>query len=159
MFWGLHAGILLLKRTRKITRYAIVFAGAVLTAFLNGCVSTVCGGAADCREISSVDRKLVRYHLGIVRELTPAVGAPGHQIYASDLQTYGLWFDVDARPAFEGARGVGLGIGFADTRREVFPPECSFVIHVEDPDAVSPVIEMFQEANLEGNGVCVISQN
>lgn len=159
MILGRDANIRFTGRIRKVKRHANLPGAAVLTAVLGGCVSTVCGGAADCREMSSADGKLVRYHVGIVRELTPAASAPEDQIYASDLQTYGLCFDVDARPAFEGARGVGLGLGYSGTRREIFPPECSFVVHVQDPDAVSPVIKMFQEANLEGNGICVISQN
>lgn len=130
----------------------------VTLTLITGCVSTICGGSADCRAIGPNDDKLIRYHIGVVRELTPAVASPKTQVYASDLRTFGLWIDADTRPYYEDAKGIGIGLGVSRTRREVFPPECSFVVHVERPEDVRPVVDLFKEAEMEGKGVCIISQ-
>ncbi len=132
---------------------------AIAASFIQGCVSTICGGRADCRDISPEQGRLVRYHLGIVREVTPAISSPEKQVFASDLATYGLWLNVDSRPAYEEAKGVGVGLGYNKTRRDIFPKDCSFIVYVEEPSAVKPVVDMFQKANLKGDGACVISKH
>ena len=127
------------------------------TLSMQGCVSTICGGVA-CRDIQPEKGRLVRYHVGVVKEVTPAVSSPKEQVFTSDLATYGFWLNVDGRPAYEEAKGVGVGLGYNKTRRDIFPKDCSFIVYVEEPTDMQPVVDMFATANLKGDGVCVISQ-
>jgi len=59
----------------------------------------------------SENGELVRHHFGYVKVITPAIHAPEAAVRSLEVETYGLWMNIDGRTNGEDAKGYGAGIG------------------------------------------------
>jgi len=103
--------------------------------------------------------ELVRHHFGYVKVITPAVHAPEAAVRALEVETYGLWVNVDTRARGEDAMGVGTGLGYHRDRRELIPLDCRVVVRLPTQDAIREFVAMLAELDSEGRGICAIQDS
>lgn len=99
--------------------------------------------------------ELVRHHFGYVRVVTPQGVATGRQLQALEVETLGLWLDVDRREA-SGRTGSGAGVGYRHDRRELIPEGCRVVFRVADAAALRTAWELIRSSSEQGEGICAV---
>jgi len=110
------------------------------------------GGCASYTE----NGELVRHHFGYVKVITPAVHAPEAAVRSLEVETYGIWVNVDSRSEGENIRGYGAGLGYQYDRRDFIPLDCRVVIRVKNQEDFKKILKEIQNNENKEGGICII---
>ncbi len=100
--------------------------------------------------------ELVRHHFGYVKVITPAVHAPEAAVRSLEVETYGIWVNVDSRSESENIRGYGAGLGYQYDRRDFIPLDCRVVIRVKTQEDFKKILKEIQNNENKEGGICII---
>ena len=100
--------------------------------------------------------ELVRHHFGYVKVITPAVHAPEAAVRSLEVETYGIWLNVDSRSASENIRGYGTGLGYQYDRRDFIPLDCRVVIRTKTQEDFKNILKEIQNNKKKEGGICII---
>jgi hypothetical protein len=109
----------------------------------------LCAGCVQYTE----DGSLVRHHLGYVKVITPPQAASDRPLQSLDIETLGVWLDVDRR-APEQHAGSGFGLGWRDDRRDIVPIDCRVVFRVASIEQLDIVARMIADSGTYGRSLC-----
>lgn len=100
--------------------------------------------------------ELVRHHFGYVKVITPAVHAPEAAVRTLEVETYGIWVNVDSRSESENIRGYGAGLGYQYDRRDFIPLDCRVVIRARTQEDFRNILKEIQTNENKEGGICII---
>ncbi len=112
--------------------------------FISGCASYTENG------------ELVRHHFGYVKVITPAVHAPESAVRSLEVETYGIWVNMDNRSDPENIGGFGTGLGYKYDRRDFIPLDCRVVIRVKTIEEFKKILKELQTSENQEGGICII---
>lgn len=140
----LHLRIIYKNISKTVTR--VIFLVSMVfpfSFFIAGCTSLNNNG------------ELVRHHVGYIQIVTPAKVAGDKPLQMLEVETLGMWFDIDQRKTPE-RTGSGGGIGYRFDRRELVPLSCRVVFRVKDKEQIKFLVELLKKSGEGDKGICAI---
>ena len=120
--------------------------------YLNVLLSVLISGCATYSD----NGELVRHHFGYVKVITPAIHAPGAAVRSLEVETYGVWVNIDGRTDSKYTKGYGAGIGYQYDRRDFIPLDCRVVIRAKNKEDIKYILSQIKiNGNME-KGICII---
>jgi len=104
----------------------------------------------------SENGELVRHHFGYVKVITPAIHAPESAVRSLEVETFGVWMNVDGRTGGEDIKGYGGGLGYQFDRRDFIPLDCRFVIKAKTREDIQYILEKIGNHENKEKGLCII---
>jgi len=104
----------------------------------------------------SENGELVRHHFGYVKVITPAIHAPEAAVRSLEVETYGVWMNIDGRTNGEDTKGYGSGIGYQFDRRDFVPLDCRVVIRAKNQESIQYILSQIGTHENKEKGICVI---
>ncbi len=100
--------------------------------------------------------ELVRHHFGYVKVITPAIHAPEAAVRSLEVETYGVWMNIDGRAGSEDTKGYGAGVGYQFDRRDFIPLDCRVVIKAKNQEDINFILNQIKNNGNREKGICVI---
>jgi hypothetical protein len=104
----------------------------------------------------SENGELVRHHFGYVKVITPAIHAPEAAVRSLEVETYGIWMNIDGRSNGEDSKGYGAGIGYQFDRRDFIPLDCRVVIRAKNKEDIKYILNQIKNNVDKEKGICII---
>lgn len=100
--------------------------------------------------------ELVRHHFGYVKVITPAIHAPDAAVRSLEVETYGVWVNIDGRSNGGDNSVYGAGLGYQYDRRDFIPLDCRVVIRAKNRADIQYILNQIQTNENKEDGICII---